>query len=188
VNNQEESIIINRVLSGEINAFAVLVNEYKDLAVTLAYNILLNREDAEDVAQDSFIKAYNSLRSFKGNARFSTWLYRIVINTALNSKKRKKLAIFPAGEEVTDEIESHAEKINYQLADQKKYTRLAIDSLNEAERVCITLYYLNELSVEEINESTGYSTANIKVLLYRGRKHVYEQLQRLLKDEIKNII
>ena len=188
MNTQEESTIIKKVLEGDVNAFAALVNEYKDLAVTLAYNILLNREDAEDVAQDSFIKAYSSLRSFKGNARFSTWLYRIVINTSLNKKKRKRLTVFINEEEFTPATVNVIMPVGYSVADQKKYIQLAIGRLNEAERICITLYYLNELAVEEISELTKYSVANIKVLLYRGRRHLYEVLHQLLKDEIKNII
>jgi len=187
VNTQEESIIIKRVLSGDVNAFAALVNKYKALAVTLSYNVLLNRQDAEDVAQDAFIKAYTSLRYFKGNSRFSTWLYRIVLNTTLNRRKQR-LNTFSEDEKFAEEIENFKVTDHYNLADQKKYIKQAIEKLNESERVCITLYYLNELSVEEINELTGFSSANIKVLLFRGRKHLYEELHSLLRDEIKDLI
>jgi RNA polymerase sigma factor (sigma-70 family) len=190
VTNQKELIIIESVLAGDTRAYAALVDLYKDMAVILSYNILLNREDAEEVAQDAFVKAYRSLHSFKGNARFSTWLYRIVVNTALNKKKIKKH--YP--EEITgslnDELSSDVNDIlALQItAEHRKHIQRAMQSLNVNERLCVTLYYLNELSVEEIRELTGITAANIKVLLYRGRKSLYNALQKNLKNEITNLI
>ena len=156
----------------------------------LAYNILLNQEDAEEVAQDAFIKAYTALHYFKADARFATWLYRIVVNTALNKKKLKKHHAV----EITASLgEALATTINdihtVQISgEHRKHIQLALQTLNDKERLCITLYYLNELSVEEIRELTGLSAANIKVLLYRGRKNLYSALHKQLKNEITTII
>lgn len=167
--DQKEQIIIKNVVAGDAQAFAVLVNMYKDMAVLLAYNIVLNQEDAEEVAQDAFVRAYSSLYSFKAGSKFSTWLYRIIVNTALNKQKLKKHHTLEITEFLSDELPAD---INTILAAQvtgehRKYIQLALRSLNDKERLCITLYYLNELSVEEIHELTGISTSNIKVLLYR---------------------
>lgn len=183
--NINDLLIIQKILGGDVNEYATLVNIYKSMAVNLAYTILLNREDAEEVAQDSFIKAYTSLRSFKADAKFSTWLYRIILNTALNKKKIKKhLPI-----ELTDSL-SHQLPVGINEAasahgntERRKQIQLAMKSLNENERICITLFYLDELSVQEINKLTGITASNVKVLLYRGRKRLYELLQYYLKEE-----
>jgi len=190
VTDQEEQIIIRKVVAGDAQAFAGLVNTYKDMAVLLAYNILLNREDAEEVAQDAFVKAYKSLHSFKSDARFSTWLYRIIVNTALNKKKLKKQYPLEITEIVAAEVPSDINNIfaTQITREHRKHIQVALKSINTNERLCITLYYLNELSVEEIYELTGITTSNIKVLLYRGRKNLYAALHRHLKNEITNLI
>ena len=188
--DQEEQIIVRKVVAGDAQAFSVLVNMYKDMAVLLAYNILLNREDAEEVAQDAFVKAYSSLHSFKADSRFSTWLYRIVVNTALNKRKLKKHYSVEISETIAAELSSDINNIfaTQITSEHRKHIQVALKSLNTNERLCITLYYLNELSVEEIYELTGITTSNIKVLLYRGRKNLYTALHRHLKSEVTNLI
>lgn len=188
--DQNEQIIIKKVLAGDTQAFSALVNTYKDMAVLLAYNILLNQEDAEEVAQDAFVKAYTALSSFKAASRFSTWLYRIVVNTALNKKKLKRYYTVEMTKAI---VEEHPFDINniqdtQFTAEHRKYIQLALRSLQVKERLCLTLYYLNELAVEEIQQLTGISTSNIKVLLYRGRKNLYTALRKHLKGELINLI
>jgi len=190
VTDKEEKILIKNVVAGDAKDFAVLVNTYKDMAVLLAYNILLNQEDAEEVAQDAFVKVYSSLHSFKADARFSTWLYRIVVNTALNKKKLKKYYAVEITDSLSDELPSDVKDIfTTQITrEHRKYIQVALQQINANERLCLTLYYLNELSVGEIHDLTSIPTSNIKVLLYRGRKNLYTALHRHLKDEITNLI
>ena len=190
VTDQNEQIIIKNVVAGNAQAFAVLVNTYKDMAVLLAYNILLIQEDAEEVAQDAFVKAYSSLHSFKADARFSTWLYRIVVNTALNKKRLKKLCPVQITETLAAQLPSSIDNIFAAqiTSEHRKHIQVALKSIDANERLCLTLYYLNELSVEEIRELTNITTSNIKVLLYRGRKSLYTALRRYLKNEITNLI
>jgi RNA polymerase sigma factor (sigma-70 family) len=190
VTDHNEQLVIKNVIAGDAQAFAVLVNTYKDMAVLLAYNILLNQEDAEEVAQDAFIKAYTSLDSFKADARFSTWLYRIVVNTALNKKKVKKQHYLELTGEMSEELPSVMDAIQALqfTSEHRKHIQSALQALRINERLCITLYYLNELSVEEVHELTGISNSNIKVLLYRGRKNLYMALHKHLKHEITNLI
>jgi RNA polymerase sigma-70 factor (ECF subfamily) len=190
VTNSNELLIVQNILQGDVNAFATLVEKYRDMAVGLAYNILLNRQDAEEVAQDAFVKAYRSLTSFKAESKFSTWLYRIIVNAALNKKKQVKTrsALWqkfishnkPAGE--------NTEECSNTSSIDKKQIHIALQSLNENERICISLFYLEELSAEEINEVTDLSISNIKVLLHRGRKRFYQSLQGALKNEIKDLL
>ena len=89
MNYQEDSFYISKVLKGNLPSFAILVEKHKAMAFTLALRITKNHEDAEEIAQDSFLKAYNSLSSFKQESRFSTWLYKIIYNTALIQVKEK---------------------------------------------------------------------------------------------------
>jgi RNA polymerase sigma-70 factor (ECF subfamily) len=188
VNN--DSIIIQKVIAGNTDAFAILVDRYKDLAISLAFNVLLDKEDAEDIVQDSFIKAFGALSTFKGDAKFATWFYRIVLNTALNKRKAKRLATIDM-EALTPEDENDGilpDLAHCTAQQQRKYIQQALKHLSEGERICITLYYLHELSLHEIQELTTYSTANIKVLLFRGRKQLYNALQRILKTEIEDLI
>ena len=182
---QTEQTIIQAVLTGDLQAYTSLVNTYKDGAVMLAYNILLNREDAEEAAQDAFVSVYTSLHTFRSASRFSTWLYRIVLNTALNKKKLKKRISAPLTQTLEYELPAalNGALAIQAIAEQRTLIRQAISTLNDKERICITLYYLNELPVEEIHELTGISRSNIKVLLHRARKNLYEALPAYLKKE-----
>jgi RNA polymerase sigma-70 factor (ECF subfamily) len=189
VSNQNDLIIIARVLKGEITAYSLLVDTYKDLALTLAYNIVLNKEDAEEIVQDAFVKAFVALKTFKGDSKFSTWFYRIVVNASLNKKKSKKFNSNAIDEHIEEEIAKPSfEMVKYSNAEQKKFIKVALTALVEPERICLTMYYLNELSVDEIHALTGFSVSNIKVLLYRGRKHLYGRLHDILKDEVHHLI
>jgi len=186
----DDFIIIQKVIAGNTDAFAILVDRYKDLAISLAFNVLLDKEDAEDIVQDSFIKAFGALSTFKGDAKFATWFYRIVLNTALNKRKGKRLVTIDM-EALTpgDENDGRFPDLTHcTTQQQRKYIQQALKYLSEGERICITLYYLHDLSLNEIQELTAYSTANIKVLLFRGRKQLYHALQRILKTEIEDLI
>ena len=88
INNDQ--IIIDQILEGDTNAFSVLVDRYKDLVFTLAIRMVKNREEAEEVSQDTFIKVYKSLSKFKGNSKFSTWIYKVAYNTCLDRLKKIK--------------------------------------------------------------------------------------------------
>ncbi len=189
--HEDDLLIIRNVLAGDSLAYAKIVDTYKDMAVSLAYNILLNREDAEEAAQDAFLKAYQALKTFRGHSKFSTWLYRIIINISLNKKKKKKQLPAVADLEEQDFMASPDTNNAQQHlvnSEQKKHIRLALRSLNEQERICITLHYLYELSVQEVNEATGISPANVKVILHRARKHLYQCLQNNLKGEVISLI
>ena len=182
--------IIRHVLAGNTEMYSLFVNRYKNKVFSLAYAIVSNREDAEEIAQDAFVKAFKGLETFKERSSFSTWLYRIVVNTALNKKKLKKWITVDDTDLVTQNEQFGFDSLTQYLKieDQKKFIRMALDTLNKQEKLCLTLFYLGELAVKEIQEITSISESNIKVLLLRGRKHLYEQLKRLLKSEVKNLI
>ena len=188
---QEDQIYIERVLKGDTNAFSHLINRYKDMVFTLVIKVVKNREDAEEVAQDSFIKAYQKLDSFKGQSKFSTWLYTIAYRNALTKVRKKKLETTDIDSYVLD---NHKEDQDFPQIEaiknneQEKYVKKAIDNLGETDALLITLFYLNDNSIEEIQEITEMTQSNVKVRLFRARKRLYKELSLLLKEEIKTIL
>lgn len=183
-------MIVQKVLVGDRHAYAALVDEYKDMAVGIAYHILLNREDAEEIAQDAFVKAYGALYAYRGAARFSTWFYRIVVNCALNKKKLKKYPTISIDHTMHDAWQADAGNSITGLIKRagKEQILKALETISDNERICISLYYLSELTIEEINDITGITRSNIKVLLHRGRKSLYTALQQCLRTELKDLI
>ena len=113
-----------------------------------------------------------------------------MVNTALNKKKLRRFTTVDIGEQITSEEQENVYSLLQQhiSRDQKKYIQLAMNALRDDGRICMTMFYLNELPVNEIHELTEISVANIKVILHRGRKHLYDQLHGLLNTEIKNLI
>lgn len=166
---------------GDEEAYAVLVNKYKSYAYTIALKIVEVPEDAEEVAQDSFIKAFRNLKKFNRTAKFSTWLYRIVFNTAVSyhrKQKPEKDSIEIIKYSVPDERTDYSEQ-----KDRKYFIKLALERLTAADKTVITLFYLQEMTLEEISEVTQMKTNAVKVKLHRARKRLAEELQILLKGE-----
>ncbi|HEY5748108.1 MAG TPA: sigma-70 family RNA polymerase sigma factor [Chryseolinea sp.] len=176
-----EHIIIDRILAGEPSVYAELVNKHKSYAFTIANKILQNRAEAEEAAQDAFIKAYHHLSSFNREAKFSTWLYRIVFNTAI-SYKRKSRHTFQSIENTVLEYAPDGEG-TLERTDKRKYLALAMARLNEADRTALTLFYLDEFSLEEIAEITGMQANTAKVRIHRARLRLADELKLILKQE-----
>ena len=188
---KEDQIYIERVLKGDTNAFSHLINKYKDMVFTLVIKIVKSREDAEEVAQDSFIKAYQKLDSFKGQSKFSTWLYTIAYRNALTKVRKKKLETTDIDSYVLDNHKDWQDFPQIEAIknnEQEKYVKQAIENLGETDCLLITLFYLNDNSIEEIQEITEMSQSNVKVRLFRARKRLYKELSLLLKEEIKTIL
>ena len=172
---ENDKQLIGLILGGDIRSYSVLVNRHKDLAFTLAYRLLNNREDAEEVVQDAFVKAYRNLQGFRLDSRFSTWFFRIVYNTAI-SKKRLKKTDFRYTDELSfvKEPSESLEHSSDSYEEKGFMLEKALQKLPEDERALITLYYLNESSVEDIHTITGLTKSNIKVKLFRARKKLQE--------------
>ena len=191
MDKNSDQIYIDKVLAGDTNAFAYLINKYKNMSYTVAIKIVKSHEDAEEVAQDSFLKAYEKLNTFKGNAKFSTWLYTIVYRNAITKIRKKKVTTTDIDDYV---INNHCEGDDFpQLEalkneEQQKYVREAIEKLSEKDALLITLFYMNDNSIEEIEQITGLSQSNIKVKLFRARKKLNLELSGLLKEELNTIL
>ncbi|OUS02150.1 RNA polymerase [Flavobacteriales bacterium 33_180_T64] len=183
----KEQILINQIIEGDTNAFSVLVDRYKDLVFTLALRMLRNREEAEEVAQDTFIKAYKSLDKFKGDSKFSTWIYRVAYNTCLDSIKKNKKHLndveineFTAHQIKT--IDNALDKI--EAREREEAIQRCIASLPNEDGFLLTLYYFDDLSLDEISKIVGITANSIKVKLFRCRKKLATILKTQLEPEI----
>lgn len=179
----KDQLYINKVINGDASAFAYLVDTYKNMVFSLAYKMTKNKEEAEEVTQDTFIKAFKNLSNFKGDSKFSTWLYRICYHTTLDAikKNKKNNYTFEINEVTYNQIQS-VETILQGI--ERKERSVIMDKclmkLPDEERSILWMFYYDELSLKEIIEVTNLSEANLKVKLHRARK-------KLLTIVVKNI-
>ncbi|HOX83296.1 MAG TPA: sigma-70 family RNA polymerase sigma factor [Chryseolinea sp.] len=179
--NEEEFQCIDRVLAGDQQAYAILVDKHKYYAFSIAMKVLQNKVEAEEVAQDAFVKAFHHLSKFNREAKFSTWLYRIVFNTAI-SAKRKNRQIFQSIENTIVEYNPGSEG-TLESTDKKKYVNQAMAKLSDADRTALSLFYLEEFSLDEIAAITNLAANTIKVRIHRARQRMADELTLILKQE-----
>jgi len=175
---------INEVIAGNTASFAMLIDRHKDLVFTIAMNITRNREDAEEVAQDTFLKAFRKLATFRKESGFQTWLYRIAYNEAISKIRKNNIKTLDLEEEIIEfipEVESEEDIAGLDEQEQKQVIAKILDKLPEIDRVLVTLFYLNNHPVNEISEATGLGESNVKVRLHRVRKRIYSELQEILQ-------
>ena len=174
-------LLIDRILAGESNLYAQLVDRYKSYVFTITLKVLLVKPEAEEAAQDAFIKAYHGLNGFNRESKFSTWLYRIAFNTAI-SYKRKQRHTFQSLESTIIEYRQEGEGM-LEKSDRKKYLQQAMAKLSESDRTALTLFYMQEFSLEEIAEITNMQANTIKVKVHRARLRIAEELKNILNHE-----
>nr|WP_298997883.1 RNA polymerase sigma factor [uncultured Allomuricauda sp.] len=176
-----DQYLIKCTLDGDTRAFGRLVEKHQNYVFTLVVRMIKTKEASEEVAQDVFIKAYKSLKDFKGDSKFTTWLYRIAYRTALDhirkNKKRQKTDTLL--EEITESNLTFTENPLERLEDleRKDFIKKCISRLSESEAAVVTLFYFEELSIKEIGKVTRLTDDNVKVKLHRSRKKLYELLQ-----------
>ncbi|MEN0056738.1 MAG: sigma-70 family RNA polymerase sigma factor [Mucilaginibacter sp.] len=184
--------LIQQTLLGDQSAYADLVKRHQRFVFTLALRFAKGREDAEEIAQDCFVKAYRSLSSFQGQSKFTTWLYSIVYTTAMTFLRKKRIATDSIDDENTyiqvESQESGFDTNNVENKSRLFYLNQAIDQLLPDDATIITLFYKGEQSLEEIAQALGMETNTIKVKLFRARQRLKEKLERNLKQEVKELI
>lgn len=179
-----DDIYIKKVLNGDQEAFRYFLKQYKDMAFSVAMSVVKEELTAQEVVQDAFVKAFNGLKSFNRQSKFSTWFYRIVVNESLTriKKLKKEIVIFEAEYETEIPDES---AIEYLQAEEQDYLiNEALKKLAPNESLALRLFYLQEESIKEVGEITGWSETNTKVTLHRARKNMFVVLSRLMKSEI----
>jgi RNA polymerase sigma factor (sigma-70 family) len=186
-----DSEIISLVLKGDHNAYALLVERYKSYVFTLTLRFIKSREDAEEVSQDIFIKAYRSLADFKGTAKFSTWLYTIVNTTCITFLRKKRLDVRSLDDERTFEVaDSQDSGFRANQVEQKSRQNMvnhAISMLNADDAEIITLFYKNEQSLEEISQILGLEVNTAKVRLHRARGRLKEKMEKYFTEEVRDL-
>lgn len=186
-----DSEIISQVLKGDHNAYALLVERYKSYVFTLTLRFTKSREDAEEVSQDIFVKAYRSLADFKGTAKFSTWLYTVVNTTCITFLRKKKLQVQSLDDERTFEVaDSQDSGFRANQVEQKSRQNMvnqAIAMLNPDDAQIITLFYKNEQSLEEISQILSLEVNTAKVRLHRARGRLKEKMEKYFTEEVKDL-
>jgi len=181
--------LIEQTLKGDTKAFGELVERYQAFVYTIVIRIVKVREEAEEVAQDTFIKAFQSLSSYRGESKFSSWLYSIAYRKALDAiRKNKKNSSLELIEEITEGDCSVIENALSYIEDQERseVIKKCILELPEQEAVIITLFYFEEQSIKEIAKITQLTEDNIKVKLYRSRKKLFSLLKHYILPEELN--
>jgi RNA polymerase sigma factor (sigma-70 family) len=183
--------IISKVLSGDQQAYAGLVNRYQNYVFTLALRFTKSREDAEEVSQDIFIKAYRSLADFRGASKFSTWLYTIVNNTCITFLRKKKLETHSLDNERIFEVaDSQDSGLRANMVEQKSRVIMvnkAIALLGPDDAEIITLFYKAEQTLEEIAQILGLEPNTAKVRLHRARTRLKEKMETHFTEEVKDM-
>ena len=191
IENNEEQALVDRARAGDATAFTELVNKYERKIYRLAKHITQNDEDAEDVLQESFMKAYSNLDSFQGQSKFYTWLVRIAVNEALMKlRKRKSDKTVSLDEPHETEEDTVTREIAVWEDDpEQKYSReelrdilaKAVESLKPGFRTVFVLRDIEELSTEETAEALGISVPAVKSRLLRARLQLREKLTRVFR-------
>lgn len=182
----DDNTAIGRVLSGDTDAFSVLVDKYSRPAFSLILRICGNREAAEELTQDTFMKAYTNLKKFRGNSSFPTWLYRIAYNTAV-SHTRKKVR-----EQNVDSWDNITEPGNGPLyndgADTEDMRRMsdimekALNLLTPDEKTVVTLFYKQDMKLKDIAVIMSLSEGNTRTKLFRTRRKL-ASIYKILEEK-----
>ena len=183
--------VLSRVLRGDQQAYAEIVKRYQSFVFTIALRYTPNREDAEEIAQDSFIKAYRSLSDFRGDSKFSTWLYTIVTTTCLTFLRKKKLETHSLdNEKVFEAADSLDSGFRANQVEQKSKVTMvnkAIALLSPDDAQIITLFYKGEQSLEEIGQIMGIEPNTVKVRLHRARQRLREKMEKHFTEEVSDL-
>ncbi|WP_026897543.1 RNA polymerase sigma factor [Daejeonella oryzae] len=184
--------LISQVLAGNQSAYAELIKRHQRFVFTLALRFSKSREDAEEIAQDCFVKAYRSLNAFQQTSKFSTWLYSIVYTTSMTFLRKKRLDTVDIDDEnIFVQLENHVSDFKTDQTEHKSkmvYVNKAISQLLPDDATIITLFYQGEQSLEEIGKVLGMESNTVKVKLHRARQRLKEKLERLLHHEVKELL
>lgn len=191
MNKTDDIYYIEAVRNGNVQAFSFLVEKYQKLVYTLALKLLKKPEEAEEMAQDTFVKAFQKLDSYEGKSKFSTWLYSITYNACISELRKRRIEFKSLDDrQISDQEEQkmHDYYRETKKEDQEKYLNLALEKLPEDDQVLVTLYYYENQSMDEISAITGLTVSNIKVKIHRARKRMQVLLHEMLKEEVYSLL
>lgn len=187
---QTDNDIIQQVRDGDQQAYAQLVTKYQNYVFTIILRYVPGREDAEEVAQDVFVKAYRSLSDFRGESKFSTWLYTITTTTCITFLRKKKLEVHSLDNE---KVLAHAENIDGGMRANQVEQKSRINMVNQAiallspeDAQVITLFYKGEQTLDEIAQVLGQETNTVKVRLHRARQRLKDKMEKYFAAEVRD--
>ncbi|HVU56351.1 MAG TPA: sigma-70 family RNA polymerase sigma factor [Puia sp.] len=183
--------LISKILQGEQALFAQLVERYRNYVFTLVLRFTDNREDAEEISQDIFVKAYRSLADFRGESKFSTWLYTIVRTSCITFLRKKKLDTTSIDDERTFvQLESRESSFKANTIEQRSRHAMvneAIRMLSPDDAQLLSLFYKGEQSLEEIGKIMGLDPNTVKVKLHRARHRLKDKMEKHFSHEVREI-
>lgn len=183
--------IISKILLGNQAIFAQIVERYQNYVFTLVLRFTDSREDAEEIAQDIFVKAYRSLADFRGDAKFSTWLYTIVRTSCITFLRKKKLDTISIDNEKTLlQLENRESSFSANKVESKSRHAMvneAIRLLGPDDAQVLTLFYKGEQSLEEIGLIMGLEPNTVKVKLHRARQRLKEKMEKYFSHEVREL-
>jgi len=184
--------IINVVLQGDKQAYAELVKRYQNFVFTICMRYTSSREDAEEIAQDIFVKAYRCLSDFRGESKFSTWLYTIVNTTCISFLRKKKINTHSLDDEkvfaVADNIDGGMRANQVEQKSRITMVNEAIQLLSPDDAKIITLFYKGEQSLDEIGEILGIDPNTVKVKLHRARVRLKDKMEKHFAQEVRDLV
>jgi len=187
--NDSDLELVEKVKNGDTSAFRILVDRYKKVSYSLACSILQD-DDAEDALQESFIKVFYHIKKFRGDSSFSSWLYRIVVNTCFSmAKKQKKKESFIGRACEKDSIADQSKTgIDHMMAsEQSEMINSVLDSMKSDEALLLRLFYLSEMDLKEIMKITGYKESKVKVTLFRARKSLLLKIKSIYTNDLMSV-
>lgn len=190
MNTKPDTYYIHETLNGNVNAYAFLVERYKAMVFTLSIRIVKNREEAEEISQDVFVKAYTNLKNFKGDSKFSTWIYKIGYYASLDALKRNKRQLNSENIDEIYEVDLGVlqDALSYlEEKERKNIIKKALLRLSEEAQIILTLYYFDEMSLKEISKVVNLTEDNIKVKLFRARKKLAIILKNVIEPRTINL-
>jgi RNA polymerase sigma factor (sigma-70 family) len=183
--------LISQVLGGQQQVYAELVSRYQNFVFTICLRYTTSREDAEEIAQDVFIKAYRSLADFRGESKFSTWLYTIVNTSCITFLRKKKIDIRSLDDEkvfgIADNIDGGMRANMVEQKSKITMVNQAIKMLLPDDAKIISLFYKGEQSLEEIGNILGMEPNTVKVKLHRARTRLKEKMEKYFVQEVKDL-
>lgn len=177
---ETETALISRAQKGDHEAFAALVDEHQRYVYNLALRVLKDENEALDLTQETFVRAWTALPNFKGQSQFRTWLYRIVTNLCYNRLPNLRRSLNDLGDDVIEDI-PHADSPSLEIESNeiREYLHRAIGNLDENYRLLITLRYQNELSYEEIASTLNLPLGTVKTGIFRAKEQLRKSLTRM---------
>ena len=178
--------IIQQIKKGDKGAFRKLVEQYQETAFKLAFRMLGNQDDARDVVQESFIRIWEKMKTYNENEKFTSWMYRIVSNRAIDSlRARKRRPVISLEKLIPDMLETAESGIDTHMENREagEIIRAITDGLPEKQQLVFSLRDLQGLSSKEVQEISGMTDIAIKTNLYHARKIIREKLTAILTFE-----